>query len=135
MMNDECGMMNERQLVLNSSLIIPHSSFLLSPSAAFLFLAAAVDGEVRVGVDARLVEFDHLCALGLGQLPALDALRDESPEAFVQLPALVARAIERLSDGRALHDLLYQVAVLVYVYVRFVRSAEEVVVVAHHLLI
>jgi hypothetical protein len=27
MMSDECGMMNERQAVLYSSFIIPHSSF------------------------------------------------------------------------------------------------------------
>ena len=53
----------------------------------------------------------------------------------MQLPALVAHAVERLADGRALDDLLDQVAVLVNVYVGLVRSAEEVVVVAHHLLV
>src|ERR1044071_3614471 len=105
------------------------------PLSASLFLAAAVDGEVRVGVDARLVGFDHLCALGLGQLAALDALRDEAAEALVQLPARAARAVERLADGRALHDLLDEVAVLVNVYVRLVGRAEEVVVVAHPLLV
>src|SRR4051812_18145749 len=31
-----------------------------SPPTAFVFRLAAVDGEVRVGVDARLVELDHL---------------------------------------------------------------------------
>src|SRR5215218_9894691 len=40
-----------------------------SPSAALLFVLA-VDGEVGVGVDARLVELDHLGALGLRELAA-----------------------------------------------------------------
>jgi hypothetical protein len=31
MMNDECGMMNKRQTVFHSSLIIPHSSFVFHP--------------------------------------------------------------------------------------------------------
>src|SRR4051794_29590409 len=53
----------------------------------------------------------------------------------MQLPALVARAGERLAEGRAPHDLLYQIAVLVYVYVRLVGCAKEVMVVTHHLLI
>src|ERR671937_2851623 len=127
-MNDECGMMNEKARPPSySSLIIPHSSFFLSPSPASLLLRA-VDGEVGVGVDARLVELDHPGALGLGQLAALDALRDEAAEALVHLAALVARAVERLAHGRALHHLLDQVAVLVDVDVRLVRRAEEVVV-------
>src|SRR5436305_12808560 len=96
---------DELKAALNSSLVTPHSTFLLSPSAAFLILAAAVDGEVGVGVDARLVELDHPGTLGLREFAALDALRDEAAEALVQLPALVARAVERLADGRALHDL------------------------------
>src|SRR3954470_14710873 len=105
-----------------------HLPFIIdhSPPTAFLFRLAAVDGEVGVGVDARLVELDHLGPLGLRQVAALDALRDETAEALMQLPALVARAVESLADGRALHDLLYQVAVVVYVYVRLVRRAEEV---------
>src|SRR3989440_4519338 len=143
-MNDECGMMNGFWVwvlgagennpapstqnptpVFNSSFIIPHSSFFLSPLPASV-LFRAVDGEVCVGVDARLVELDHLRALGLGKFAALDALRDEAAEALMQLPALVAHAVERLADGRALDDLLDQVAVLVNVYVGLVRSAEEV---------
>src|ERR1044071_6493281 len=105
-----------------------------SPPAALLF-GLAVDGEVGVGVDARLVELDHLGGVGLRQLAALDALGDDAAEALVELAALVARAVERLAYGRALDDLLDQVAVLVDVDVRLVRRAEEVVVVAHHLLI
>src|SRR5215217_5383997 len=105
-----------------------------SPLAPLLF-GLAVDGEVGVGVDARLVKLDHLGGGGLGQLAALDALRDDAAEALVELAALVARAVERLAHGRALDDLLDQVAVLVDVDVRLVRRAEEVVVVAHHLLV
>src|SRR5947209_1591896 len=133
-MNDECGMMNERQVAFNSSFITPHSSFFLSSPPAFVFVRA-VDGEIGVGVDARLVELDHPRALGLREIAALDALRDQAAEAFVQLAALVAGAVESLADGRALDDLLDQVAVLVYVDVRLVGRAEEVVVVAHHLLV
>src|SRR5205814_9594121 len=152
-MNDECGMMNGfwvlgvrcwvvfyQHPAPNTqhplSFITHHSAFIifLSPSPASVFFRA-VDGEVCIGVDARLVELDHLRALGLGEFAALDALRDEASEALVQLAALVARAVERLADGRASDDLLYQVAVLVDVYVRLVWSAEEVVVVAHHLLV
>src|ERR1043166_7884622 len=101
-----------------------------SPPASVLF--RAVDGEIGVGVDARFVELDHLGALGLREVAALDALRDQAAEALVELSALVARAVERLADGRALDDLLDQVAVLVYVDVRLVGRAEEVMVVAHH---
>src|SRR5437763_8133192 len=115
------------------SSLITHHFPPLSSTASVLF--RAVDGEIAVGVDARLVELDHAGALGLGQIAALDALRDEAAEALVQLPALVARAVERLADGRALDDLLDQVAVLVNVYVGLVRSAEGVVVVAHRLLV
>src|SRR5437868_13710556 len=96
--------------VFNSSFIIPHSSFFLSPLPASV-LFRAVDGEVCVGVDARLVELDHLRALGLGKFAALDALRDEAAEALMQLPALVAHAVERLADGRAVDDRLDGVAV------------------------
>src|SRR2546430_14717530 len=102
---------------------LPFTIHHLPPPASVFF--RAVDGEVCVGVDARLVELDQPRALGLGEFAALDALRDEASEALVQLAALVARAVERLADGRASDDLLYKVAVLVYVYVRFVRSAEE----------
>src|SRR2546423_112783 len=112
---------------------LPFTIHHLPPPASVFF--RAVDGEVCVGVDARLVELDQLRALCLGEFAALDALRDKSAEALVQLPALVARAVERLADGRALDDLLDQVAVLVNVYVGLVRSAEEVVVVAHRLLV
>src|SRR5437763_7044299 len=115
------------------SSLITHHFPPLSSTASVLF--RAVDGEVGVGVDARLVEIDHAGALGLGQLAALDALRDQAAEALVQLPALVARAVEGLADGRASDDLLDQVAALVYVDVRLVGRAEEVVVVAHHLLV
>src|SRR5215210_803746 len=86
------------------SLITHHSSLpLLSPSS--LVLARAVDGEVGVGVDARLVELDHLGGVGLGEFAALDALRDDAAEALVELAGLVPRAVERLADGRATHDL------------------------------
>src|SRR5215217_6137151 len=105
-----------------------------SPPAPLLF-GLAVDGEVGVGVDARLVELDHLGRGRLRELAALDALRDDAAEPLVELAALVARAVERLAHGRALDDLLDQVAVLVDVDVRLVRRAEEVVVVAHHLLV
>src|SRR5215204_2681473 len=110
------------------------SAIYCSPPAAFVF-GLAVDGEVGVGVEARLVQFRHLGGVGLRQLAALNALRDDAAEPLVELAALVARAVERLADGRALNDLLNQVAVLVDVDVRLVRRAEEVVVVAHHFLV
>src|ERR1044071_8772301 len=90
-----------------------------SPTPA-LVLVRAVDGEVGVGVDARLVGLDHLGGVGLGEFAALDALGDDAAEALVELAALVARAVERLADGRALDDLLNQVAVIVDVDVSLV---------------
>src|SRR5215207_3885807 len=127
-------MNDELRTAFNASFIVHRSSFLLSAPSAFVF-GLAVDGEVGVGVDARLVELGHLGGVGLGEFAALDALRDDAAEPLVELAALVARAVERLADGRALDDLLDQVAVLVDVDVRLVRRAEEVVVVAHHLLV
>src|SRR5437763_5675079 len=67
------------------------------PLPASVFFRA-VDGEVCVGVDARLVELDQPRALGLGEFAALDALRDEASEALVQLAALVARSEEHTSE-------------------------------------
>src|ERR1044071_2739005 len=126
-------MVNSKWSREQGSVYSPFTIYYSPPSA--LVFGLAVDGEVGVGVDARLVELDHLGGVGLRQLAALDALRDDAAEALVELAALVARAVERLAHGRALDDLLDQVAVLVDVDVRLVRRAEEVVVVAHHLLI
>src|SRR6266852_4407726 len=97
--------------------------------------AVTINSHVGVGIKARLVKVNQLRARGFSQLAVLYALRHLAAKSFVQEPTLVARARGGFANGRAANYFLDEIAFFIDVNLRFVRRAEQVVIVSHYLLV
>src|SRR6266478_2645368 len=102
--------------------------FLIIMTPAALSLVT-VSCNIGVRIETRFVEIYQFCAFGLAQFVTLNSLRYQASKSVMEQAALVTGAPHGFTHSGATNHFFDEIAILVNVNLRFVRGAEEVVIV------
>src|SRR6266567_301927 len=97
--------------------------------------AVTINCNIRVGIKAGFVKVNQVRALSFRQFAVFDSLRDLTSKTIVQQATFVTSAPCRLAHSSPADYLLDEIALFIDMNLSFIRRAEKIVIIAHHLLI